>query len=589
VPSQPPAFGGWRRALLVCLAALALGSALRGAWLTADPPSHATVGIVWHDEGPWVHNARNKVLWNQWRTDEWNPVFLTPVFTGLEYAAFSAFGVGTWQARLVPVVSGLMAILLLAAGLGALAGPRAAAIGAVLLATNYVFVMWNRAALMESTMTAMIVAAWASYTIAERTPRLGLIAGAAVVAAWFTKASSAFFLAAIVLDCVTTICLSWMPALRTRARITEPSPSIVAAAYWTLAGLTLAGAAALVWFVVPYWHEYQFYNWQMSVVRKPAYTLRALLDRASWIPIVHDFFTRMWLVLVAAGISMIAIAARWRTATPGERLLVWWLLLGMAELVIHDSGNERRYVMFIPALVALAALLLGRDGPVLQGSSNEGRDARWLAIPVLLVLAYLITGSIIRLTSLYEVRAGVRLSALAALLCVALAVVRWRPLSEWLRRQELRPAHVAVLVGLAVAGDLAQYIQWAVSRTDENYQASRRLGEVLPPGTLVHGKLANGLSLENRIKPVFVGREFGNYADRKSRDDVRYILTYVAPRVGYEGSVINDVLDAYPNRTIIMTFDVAETATGRDRAALIDKFGETRTSTNGRETGRAHD
>jgi hypothetical protein len=76
-------------------------------------------------------------------------------------------------------------------------------------------------------------------------------------------------------------------------------------------------------------------------------------------------------------------------------------------------------------------------------------------------------------------------------------------------------------------------------------------------------------------------REFGNYEDRKRRDDVRYILTYIVPSVGYESQrknpdrnpVIQDVLDAYPNRTIIMTFDVAETATGHDRAALIDKFG----------------
>ena len=129
---------------------------------------------------------------------------------------------------------------------------------------------------------------------------------------------------------------------------------------------------------------------------------------------------------------------------------------------------------------------------------------------------------------------------------------------------------MALLVG---AGQVVQYAQWASGRTSRNYDASVLLGQLLPPGTLVHGKLANGLSLENRIRPVFVGHGFGNFEDRKTRDDVRYILTYVAPRVGYEGSQIIDVLDAYPHRSIIMTFDVAETATGFDRAALIDKFG----------------
>jgi hypothetical protein len=137
-----------------------------------------------------------------------------------------------------------------------------------------------------------------------------------------------------------------------------------------------------------------------------------------------------------------------------------------------------------------------------------------------------------------------------------------------------------VVAGLVAAGGVVQYAQWARSRTYANYAASVELGRQLPAGTLVHGKLANGLALENRIRPVFVGRGFGNYEDRKTRDDVRYILTYIAPSLGYESQarnpVIREVLDAYPDWRIIMTFDVRETATGHDRAALIDKFGTAR-------------
>ena len=62
-----------------------------------------------------------------------------------------------------------------------------------------------------------------------------------------------------------------------------------------------------------------------------------------------------------------------------------------------------------------------------------------------------------------------------------------------------------------VLGQGAQFVQWAAGRTYKNYEASLELGRVLPPGTLVHGKLANGLALENRIRPIFVGRGFGNY------------------------------------------------------------------------------
>lgn len=567
--------GGCRRLLTGVLVALAVGALLRGAWLTADPPTITTVGIVWHDEGAWVHNARNRALWGTWRTDEWNPVFVAPVFTGLEYAAFRAFGVGTWQARTVPLVSGLLAVAALALGLAAMAGHRSALVGACLLTTNYAFVMWNRAALMESTMTAFIAGAWAAYALAARRPVWGLVAGTLATLAWFSKAAAAFFVAALVLDSLLTLALARAPGLRRALDIPPPSAAAVRAAGASLVGLGLSAAVVVVLFVLPHWTEYRFYNWQMSVTRKPSYTIGALLDRASWLPMVQDTFTRMWVVLVAAALATVGIVARWRVAVPAERLLVLWLIVGLAELVVHDAGNERRYVMLIPALIALASVVAGSSAP-LTGLAM-GRQ-RWLILPLVVSLAYLVIGSMLRIAFLPDVRAGdlqlsVRLSALAAAAAGTMMVWKWRPVVDWLSRQAISARGATVLVAVVVVGDLGQYAQWASHRTSLNYRASIDVGRLLAPGTSVHGKLANGLALENRIRPVFVGRGFGNYQDRMTRDEVRYILTYVTPYLGYEGRVIRDVVDAYPQHAIIKTFDVAETAGGRDQAALIDKFG----------------
>ena len=82
------------------------------------------------------------------------------VFTGLEYASFATFGVGTWQARLVSEAMGTISVVALALGVAATAGRRAGLIAAALLATNYIYVMWDRAALMEATMTAFMAVAW---------------------------------------------------------------------------------------------------------------------------------------------------------------------------------------------------------------------------------------------------------------------------------------------------------------------------------------------------------------------------------------------------------------------------------------------
>src|SRR5215216_1061666 len=85
-------------------AVLTLAAVLRGLFPVADPPWQTTVGIVWHDEGAWVHNARNRALFGAWTQDAWNPMYIAPVFTALEYVSFRAFGVGLWQARLVSEV-----------------------------------------------------------------------------------------------------------------------------------------------------------------------------------------------------------------------------------------------------------------------------------------------------------------------------------------------------------------------------------------------------------------------------------------------------------------------------------------------------
>lgn len=553
------------RHLALCAAILVLAGVMRSVWLTADPPTITTVGVVWHDEGAWTHNARNQALWGVWRTDEWNPMFIAPVFTALETGAFETFGVGTWQARTVPVASGLIAILALMWGLSAVAGRRAALLGGLLLATSYTFVMWNRAALMESTMTMFIVVGWAAYARASARPVWGVVAGVAVVLAFFTKAAAAFFAGAIVLE----LAMAWW--------LTGGLKSRRSSAVATVAGLVVAGTIALAFFVIPYWTEFQFYNWAMTVERKPEYTLRALLDRATWLPLTHGVFTRMWLVVLAGAAASVGIVARWRAAHPAERLAVLWLLVGLVELIVHDSGNERRYVMFVPALVALASMVFGAAERI----SPAGRRAdRWIVAAVVAVLAYLVIGSGLRLVWLDDVLAGnyrltVRVSgALAAGLAV-IAWWRWRAWAGFLAGARVPIWAGLVAVVITCGTDLVLYREWAVHRTHLNYEASRALAGLLPPGTVVHGKLANGLALENRIAPIFVGRGFGNYADRLERDDARYILTYTTangrPDLGYEGRVILDVLRHYPNQRVIAEFAVDETP-GPDRAALIAKF-----------------
>jgi hypothetical protein len=401
-------------------------------------------------------------------------------------------------------------------------------------------------------------------------PAWGLAAGPLALLAYFTKAAAASYVAALGVVAVVSLAESWRRSRTLPAGDDGVTPSRAALAI--LAGLVGGGLVALALFVVPNWAEYRFYNWQMSVTRKPSYTVKALMDRLSWFPIVHDVFTRMWFTVLVASVALAGWLARLRETTPGERLLLGWLGLGALQLVLHDVGNERRFVYLIPALVAVAALALAREGRLLPDHvAGWPAHRRVLALPVVLAGAYLVCGGIVRLGFLYDIGPSVRWSALAAVLLTMAIYATWTRTARLLAGRPLGAGAALALAAAVMAGDLAQYGQYVAGLTFKNVAAMRLVAERLPAGTLVHGKLANGLALESRIRPVFVGNRFGNYDDRFAREDAPYILTYVSPYVGYEGPIIREVLDAYPQKRLLWTVPVAESAGGADLAALYLK------------------
>ena len=145
-----------------------------------------------------------------------------------------------------------------------------------------------------------------------------------------------------------------------------------------------------------------------------------------------------------------------------QRLTVLWVALGTIELVIHDVGNERRFVFFIPALIAIAATTLAgrREGAPAELAAVP-RARALLAAPVILFAMYVMAGGIARVFFLYEIRPAVRIAAACAVAATIALYLTWPWVPRWLARQRwsLRAAYAAVL--LVCAGDLAQFAQWA--------------------------------------------------------------------------------------------------------------------------------
>ena len=254
---------------------------------------------------------------------------------------------------------GTLAVLLLGLGVARVGGRRAGLAAAALLATNFVSVMYDRAALMEATMVSLVVTAWYCYARADESPRWGLAAGAAAIAAYFTKASAVFFLPALAGDALLTLAAGARVAARAGGRRRPSAGRRLAHARRAWSRRAWSAVAA---FVLPNWQDYRFYNWQMSVVRKPAYTLKALVGPRDVVPgrprLLHPDVGRRRAWRWAAAWAWSSAGAAWRLPSA---CWCWWIVLGVAELVLHDVGNERRFVFLIPALVGLASLAIARD------------------------------------------------------------------------------------------------------------------------------------------------------------------------------------------------------------------------------------
>ena len=121
-------------------------------------------------------------------------------------------------------------------------------------------------------MAALIVASWYCSARAQRQPVWGAFAGLMAALAFFTKASAAFYLGALGL-------VAGLGADRRREppTETEAAASAESTALWTLAGLALSvRRSSARCFVLPHWADYRFYNWQVSVTRKPRYDLASI-------------------------------------------------------------------------------------------------------------------------------------------------------------------------------------------------------------------------------------------------------------------------------------------------------------------------
>lgn len=118
-------------------------------YLSADPSSLISSSVI-GDEGYWAHNARIDALFGHAFTDDFvEDVMVAPLLSLLLRISFAFFGVGFWQARLIPSIFGVGSIWLMWKLLKNAGGTNALA-GTVVLASSFFVFSVNRLVMGES-------------------------------------------------------------------------------------------------------------------------------------------------------------------------------------------------------------------------------------------------------------------------------------------------------------------------------------------------------------------------------------------------------------------------------------------------------
>lgn len=117
-------------------------------YLSADPPQFLPSSVI-GDEGYWVHNARLSALFGRAFTDDFvEDVNIAPFLSFMLRISFALFGVGFWQARLVPALFGIGSVMLF--WYLVKAKSKSGYLGGALFGGSYLFFAINRLAMGES-------------------------------------------------------------------------------------------------------------------------------------------------------------------------------------------------------------------------------------------------------------------------------------------------------------------------------------------------------------------------------------------------------------------------------------------------------
>ena len=475
---------------------LIVAATLRVQHIKADPPAlipavSGSAGIYF-DEGIYFHNARNKILFGRWITDEWNPMVYNAPLTLLYFLAFKLFGVSIVTVKALSVFFGLCGILLFFVGLRTYLGPPHALGLTALFALDFYGVMYNRIGLLENFSSLCFLASFAFFAVSRGRPRMSFFLGMTATVAALSKYLFAFFPIAAALAVV----------YQARKRSSLRS-------FWAF----LAGglAVGLPWFAgiyLPFRPTFGKIGAGWGMLSLPRSVGQALSNLA------HNPLPRYlqlapaaaFLLALFGGLALLKlIRAKKFRPEPMDLFILLWIVGGVVSMGLLNYRPLRYYVPVFPAFY-LAGSLLIRDRDRLRAEAGIFWPLTlFSAIFLFPVFRMMATRPSAFFVFPPWLRGLVFLSFAGMVLFLLFRKTRWRRVLE------------GALLILLLASPVFLYVRhFYLTPTYDLERASRFFG-TLPPGSIVMGQEAPRLTLGTPHKALLAYENWFNDRDPFTR------------------------------------------------------------------------
>ena len=506
----------------------ASGRLRRGIWLAAwlialttrllfplsDPPVDLSwSGGYYADEGFWVHDARNELLFGDAAGDEWHNKWVSPTIHYPVKLIFSLTGPGLPGVRVWAAILSVLTLLLLDR-----ISRRLDPDGWLFLAfsVNSILVAYQRTAILESAvLPAATLTMWLWLIGREKTTGatriiIDLATGMAAAWVWQIKATQLYFLPLVPIA-------TWIVEPRkNRARISM---------MYQIAGMF---PIALAWYClirIPHAGLLRQYNSYYMFQQGSSVTdiLRNVITQPPGL-----YFNRLPVLFPASLLitGLLIIRRKFKLVPPVISFSSVWFLLGLLSLMPLGYRPLRYYLpMTIPMIILGFRLLTNhetRAGLMSLGGLNKAVIAFIVVLPAgsnvpLILDRWWLNG---RLTGFSD------LQGFSYFGSIATTVIAGVMLAFLVMPRHLSGRVFTILLILSFGLQAGLVGKRLTHRTYDVLESSRKLAGILPAGSVIGGQWAPQLVLETPFRAIPVWKGFVNWDNPFERYGITHMLSW---------------------------------------------------------------